>query len=153
VPAGDAGSAAPASDNGAAAAGDASAAPTAAARPPTPPAKPADKPVVLASRGPIDLIPAKAGKAAAASAVVAQSGGVFVQVSAQKSEDAAKSTYRGLQVKFPSILGNLGPDIQRADLGDKGVYYRVRIGPFASADAQKICGNYKAAGGDCIIAH
>ena len=84
---------------------------------------------------------------------VASSGGVFVQVSAQKSEDAAKSTYRELQVKFPNILGKLDPNILRADLGDKGVYYRVRVGPFASADAQKICGNYKAAGGDCIIAH
>jgi hypothetical protein len=78
---------------------------------------------------------------------------VFVQVSAQKSESAARSTYRGLRVKFPSILGKFDPNIQRVDLGDKGVLYRVRVGPFALADAQKICSSYKADGGsDCLIA-
>jgi len=82
----------------------------------------------------------------------AQSDGAFVQVSAQKSESAAKSIYRGLRVKFKAIFGKLHPNTQRADLGDKGVYYRVRVGPFALADAKKICGNYKAAGSDCVIA-
>ena len=82
----------------------------------------------------------------------APSGGAFVQVSSQKSERAAKSTYRGLQVKFPAIFGKLDPNIQRADFGDKSIHYRVRVGPFALADAKKICGSFKAAGGDCLIA-
>jgi SPOR domain len=85
-------------------------------------------------------------------AAAASSGGVFVQVAAQKSEVAAKSTYHDLQVKFPTILGEFSPNIQRADLGDRGIYYRVRVGPFALADAQKICGSYRAAGGYCLIA-
>src|SRR5262249_14996018 len=95
------------------------------------------KPVVIASRGvSFDVMPASAG--------------VFVQIAIEKSEDEAKTTYHDLQVKFPTILGKLDPNIQRADLGDKGVYFRVRVGPFVSAaDAQKVCGNYKAAGGDC----
>jgi len=42
--------------------------------------------------------------------------------------------------------------MQRADLSDhKGVNYRLRIGPFASEEAQKICGSYQAAGGNCFI--
>ena len=82
----------------------------------------------------------------------ASSGGVFVQVAARKSEGAAKSMYHDLQVKFPTILGTFSPNIQRADLGDKGIYYRVRVGPFALANAQKICGSFRAAGGDCLIA-
>jgi hypothetical protein len=143
----DAASAAPVANDGAAAE------PAAVAKPPTPPAKPADKPVVLASRGPIDLTPSKGAKPSPAVPAAAPAGSAFVQVSAQKSEDAAKSAYRDLQAKFPTIFGKLDPNIQRADLGDKGVYFRVRVGPFASADAQKVCGNYKAAGGDCIIAH
>jgi hypothetical protein len=132
---------------------NASAGSAVAAKGPTPPSKPADKPAVLAARGgTIDLTEAKAGKPAVNSPVV-PSEGVFVQVSAQKSAIAAKSTYRGLQVKFPTVLGNLDPNIQRVDLGDKGVFYRVRVGPFALADAEKICGNYKAVGGsDCLIA-
>jgi hypothetical protein len=32
------------------------------------------------------------------------------------------------------------------------LFYRVRVGPFAFADAQKICRSYKAVGGsDCLI--
>src|SRR5262249_61831579 len=106
---------------------------------------------VVATRasGPIDVTPAKGGKGAPAT----QSGGVLVQISAQKSEEAAKSTYHDLQAKFPTILGSLDPNIQRADLGEKGIYYRVRVGPFTSADAQRICGDLKAAGGSCILAH
>ena len=153
VPASASGDAAPVSDDGAAAGGNASAASAAAARGQTPLAKPADKAAVLAaSGGSINLTEAKAGKPAPGSPV-APSGRVFVQVSAQKSETAARSAYRGLQVKFPTILGKLDPNIQRADLGDKGVFYRVRVGPFALADAQEICGSYKAVGGsDCLIA-
>ena len=77
---------------------------------------------------------------------------MLVQVSAQKSEDAAKASYRDLQGKFPSILGRFDPNIQRADLGEKGIYYRVRVGPFAAADAQRLCGDLQAAGGTCLIA-
>ena len=149
VPASASGDAAPASDDSAAAGGIAASASAAAARGQTPPTKPADQPAVLAASGAIE---AKAGKTKPDSPV-APSERVFVQVSAQKSESAAKSTYHGLRAKFPAIFGKLDPNIQRADLGNKGVFYRVRVGPFALADAQKICDSYKAVGGsDCIIA-
>jgi hypothetical protein len=153
IPSSAAGAAIPASDDSAAATDDASGAPAAPAEPPTPPAKPVNKPIIFPSRGgPISLAPNKAGKLLASSRA-GHSSDVFVQLSAQKSQGAAKSTYHGLQTKFPTILGNLDPTIQRADLGDKGVVYRVRIGPFALADAQKFCGSYKAVGGsDCLIA-
>jgi hypothetical protein len=150
VPASASGDAAPASDDSAAAGGITASASAAAARGQTLPTKPADQPAVLAASG--GAIEAKADKTTPDSPV-APSERVFVQVSAQKSESAAKSTYHGLRAKFPAIFGNLDPNIQRADLGNKGVFYRVRVGPFALADAQKICGSYKAVGGsDCIIA-
>ena len=42
--------------------------------------------------------------------------------------------------------------IRRADLGDKGVYYRAQIGPFATADqANEFCTSLKSAGGQCIV--
>jgi hypothetical protein len=135
------------------AAGNASPASAAAAGGPAPPTKSADKPAVLKARGgAISPTETEAAKPTP-DPPVGPSGGVFVQVSAQKSEGAARSTYRGLQVKFPAILGKFDANIQRADLGEKGVFYRVRVGPFALADAQKICGSYKADGGsDCLIA-
>jgi cell division protein FtsN len=49
-------------------------------------------------------------------------------------------------------LGSQSPLIKRADLGDKGIYYRAMVGPFGSADeASKFCGSLKSAGGQCVI--
>ena len=75
-----------------------------------------------------------------------------MQVSSQRNESDAQSSYRVLQGKFPAVLGSRSPVIRRADLGEKGVYYRAMVGPFGSAgDADQFCGNLKAAGGQCIV--
>ncbi len=66
--------------------------------------------------------------------------------------DQAQSAYADLQKHYPSVLGNLDPVIQEADLGTKGIYYRVRVGPWASRDdAIKVCESLKAAGGNCFV--
>jgi len=79
-------------------------------------------------------------------------GGFVVQLSSQKSEAEAQSSFRSLQAKFPNELGDLQPIIRRADLGSKGVFYRTLVGPFASAqEASQFCATYKAAGGQCVV--
>jgi hypothetical protein len=79
-------------------------------------------------------------------------GSYVVQVSSQRSEADAQASYRALQGKFPSVLGSRAPLIKRADLGDKGVYYRAMVGPFASSEeAAQVCGNLKTAGGQCVV--
>ena len=93
--------------------------------------------------------PAPPARLAATDAVqtAPSSGGYLVQVASQKNEADAKASYRGLQNKFPAALGSLPPVIKRADLGDKGVYYRTMVGPFGSSDeAAQFCGNLKSAG-------
>ncbi len=80
------------------------------------------------------------------------SDGFMVQLSSQKSEAEAQSSFRGLQAKFPNELGGLAPVVRRADLGNKGVFFRTMVGPFASAqEASQFCANYKAAGGQCVV--
>jgi hypothetical protein len=80
------------------------------------------------------------------------SGGYVVQVSSQKNEADAQASYRALQSKFPAVLGSRAPLIKRADLGDKGVYYRAMVGPFGSADeASQFCSSLKTAGGQCVV--
>jgi hypothetical protein len=79
-------------------------------------------------------------------------GGYLVQVASQKNEADAQASYRALQGKYPSVLGSRSPVIKRADLGDKGVYYRAMVGPFGSPDeATQFCGNLKTAGGQCVV--
>jgi hypothetical protein len=77
-----------------------------------------------------------------------------VQVSSQRSEADAESAYRGVQSKYSSVLGSQPHTVRRADLGDKGVYYRAMVGPFANREeAVQLCVSLKQAGGNCVVQH
>jgi len=90
--------------------------------------------------------------ASVAPAPVATGGGYAVQVSSQRSEEEAQSSFRDLQAKYPDLLGGRTPIIRRADLGAKGIFFRAMVGPFTSADqATELCSNLKAAGGSCLV--
>jgi hypothetical protein len=81
-----------------------------------------------------------------------QNGAFLVQLSSQKSEGEAQASFRSLQAKYPDQLGGRSAIVRRADLGDKGVFFRAMVGPFGSSDeATRFCSNLKAAGGNCII--
>jgi hypothetical protein len=75
-----------------------------------------------------------------------------VQLSSQRSEGAAQATSQALQTKYANMLGDRQPFIRRSDLGDRGVYYRVQVGPFATiGEANQFCGSLKKAGADCVV--
>ena len=89
---------------------------------------------------------------ATAPAAAPAAGGYTVQVTSQRSEAEAQTEFKTLQAKFPGQLGSRQPIIHRADLGDKGTFYRALVGPFASSEAAAaMCSNLKAAGGSCIV--
>jgi hypothetical protein len=78
--------------------------------------------------------------------------GYSVQVSSQRSEAEALAAYQVLQNKFPSVLSELHPIIHRVDFGERGVLYRVHVGPFRTAEpASELCDRLKTAGGMCIV--
>jgi cell division septation protein DedD len=96
--------------------------------------------------------PARTRTAAIPPSADGAANGFVVQLSSQKTESEAQSSFRSLQAKFPNELGSRQPIIRRADLGSKGVFYRTMIGPFASAhEASQFCATYKAAGGQCVV--
>jgi hypothetical protein len=79
-------------------------------------------------------------------------GGSYVQVSSQRSEIEAQASFRALQGRYPKMLGDKQPVIRRAELGDKGVYYRAMVGPFARVEqAAELCSSLKVAGGQCVL--
>jgi hypothetical protein len=87
-----------------------------------------------------------------APAAAPAAGGYAVQVTSQRSEAEAQTEFKSLQAKFPGQLGSRQPIIHRADLGEKGTFYRALVGPFASSEAAAaMCSNLKAAGGSCIV--
>lgn len=87
-----------------------------------------------------------------AGAVNAGSGSHVVQVGAFRSNDEAMAQWGRLQTKLGDYLSGKGPDVETADLGDRGVYHRLRIGPFSSADdAKTYCAGLKERGQDCLV--
>ena len=115
----------------------------------------ANTPVSLAPQAgqPSDSAPTRVAATNPTQTVPAANGsGYLVQVSSQKNEADAQASFRALQSKFPNVLGSKSPVIKRADLGEKGVYYRAMVGPFGSPDeASQFCGSLKTAGGQCVV--
>jgi tetratricopeptide (TPR) repeat protein len=82
----------------------------------------------------------------------ATAGTYLVQVAAFKDQAVAQSEAQGLKAKAGALLADTQQTIQRADLGEKGVYYRVQFGPFASKRAaNERCTSLKSRGLNCII--
>lgn len=81
------------------------------------------------------------------------SGGPRVQLAAVGSETEAHKEWERLLRANGDLLGSLSPTIVRADLGAKGVVYRVQAGPFASAEAASdLCGRLKSRKVGCFVA-
>ena len=75
-----------------------------------------------------------------------------MQVGAFTSEDQAHSRAAAIVGKHADLLNGLNQDIQKADLGAKGIYFRLRFGPFGSRkDATEKCSALKSAGQDCVV--
>ncbi|MCF8469790.1 MAG: SPOR domain-containing protein [Parvibaculum sp.] len=91
-------------------------------------------------------------KPVAAAAAPASAGAWVVQIMALREEAAAKSAWANMQKTHSSILGGHALDIEKADLGDKGTFYRVRAAGFdTKSAAQSACSQLKAAGQDCLV--
>ena len=79
-------------------------------------------------------------------------GDYFVQLASVRSDEGARQEWARLQKAHPALLGDLALAVQRADLGDRGIYYRIRTGPFPNrATAQDMCAQIKAAKLDCLV--
>lgn len=81
------------------------------------------------------------------------SGGAYlIQIAAFKDEPTAQAEAAGFKAKGGGSLADVQQIIQRADLGAKGVYYRVQYGPFASKGAAAArCNDLKGKGLTCIV--
>ncbi len=78
--------------------------------------------------------------------------GYVVQVSSQRTEAEAHAAWQNLQSRYSSVLSGRQATIRRADLGDRGTFYRAQIGPFGNRDdANQLCQSLKSAGGECVV--
>jgi hypothetical protein len=123
--------------------------------PPPPQSRVAPAPQAMTPTTPVTprALPATGpARQVAARPASAEARGYVVQVSSERTQAHAQASYRALQAKYPAVLGSHRLTIKRADLGEKGIFFRTQVGPFASAEeAGKMCNSLKAAGGQCIV--
>ena len=75
-----------------------------------------------------------------------------LQIGAYKSQAEADAAWKTYKAKHAALLADYGSDVQQADLGDKGVWYRLRIAGFPSKDvASALCDRLKADEGACFL--
>ncbi len=76
----------------------------------------------------------------------------LVQIAALRSEQAADTAWASANREAPDLFVGAEKRIQRADLGAKGVFFRLRAGAFATREeASAFCGALKDRGRDCIV--
>jgi hypothetical protein len=81
-----------------------------------------------------------------------EGGQYLVQVAAFRTQDAAEAAWRKSASEHPNLYRGAGKRIQRADLGAKGVFYRLRVGGFSQkTEADAFCDALKAEGDNCIV--
>lgn len=101
--------------------------PPAATQPPAPP------PAVAA----VPAAPAKVEAPAKPQQQAMATGSYMVQFAALRDDASARKLWEDLKAKHGDLLGRLSPVIQKADLGPKGVFYRVRATGLASDTAAR----------------
>jgi cell division protein FtsN len=110
-----------------------------------PPAATAAGPAAAAAKQPV-ATPAKIAASTADGAYV-------LQIGAYKSQSDADAAWNTFRTKHAALLSGYGPDVQKADLGAKGVWYRLRVASFADKGAAAAtCDRLKAEGAVCFPA-
>ena len=113
----------------------------------------AQKTPVAQKPAPVQVKPAPAkAKPKPKPANIASDGKFLVQIASFRSREQALAGWAALTGKMPKLLQSRKADVQRADLGTKGVYYRLRAASFADrAAASAFCARLKKNGQNCLV--
>jgi len=80
------------------------------------------------------------------------SGGYRIQLAALRSEPDARREWQRIQSANSDLLGNLSMNVERADLGDRGVFYRLQAGPLEDKTlADLLCSKLKGRNLACLV--
>ena len=80
-------------------------------------------------------------------------GAYVAQIGAFRSREDAEAGWVAFTSRFSDLAMGRAPDIQRADLGDRGVFHRLRVAAFASREeAANFCASLDARGQACLVA-
>ena len=75
-----------------------------------------------------------------------------IQLAAVRIETAAENEWRRLKARHRTLLNNLELNVVKADLGDKGIYFRLRAGPLKDVQsAKKLCRELSKVRVRCLV--
>jgi hypothetical protein len=78
--------------------------------------------------------------------------GVVLQIGSYKSEAEARQSWQAFKSEHDAATGH-EPDVKQVELGAKGTWYRLRMGPFPDKkSALETCRKLKADGASCLLA-
>lgn len=77
--------------------------------------------------------------------------GVMVQLASLPDKNTAQSNLARLQKQYEAVLGGSSLRLVKADLGAKGIYYRIQSESMSENRAKDICETIKARKGGCIL--
>ena len=90
---------------------------------------------------------------AATPAPASASGAFVVQIGAYRALEEAESGWLAFVSRHGDLTSGWAPDIQRADLGERGVFHRLRVAGFETReDAAAWCSQLDARGQSCLVA-
>jgi cell division septation protein DedD len=70
------------------------------------------------------------------------SGDYYIQVGSVRSAEGAEGEWKKIQAKYP-VLSGYSHRVESADLGDKGMFYRIQAGPVSQEAAASTCNSIK----------
>ncbi|NWG47435.1 MAG: SPOR domain-containing protein, partial [Alphaproteobacteria bacterium] len=78
--------------------------------------------------------------------------GYMVQIASFPTPAEAEASWQKLAGKHADLLTGEPHEVMEADLGAKGVWHRLRVGPYAAKDeADALCASLKGRGQDCLV--
>ncbi|GAM99620.1 hypothetical protein U91I_03274 [alpha proteobacterium U9-1i] len=113
-------------------------------------------PVATADSAPAEIAPppveTSGAPRLAPAPVFAASGPFVAQLVALRAENGAQAAWARISSRAPGLFAPAHMDVERADLGAQGVFYRVRAGYFTDrANAVRFCERVRQMGQDCIV--
>lgn len=127
---------------------------TEATVPPAPPIEtpPIETPPIETKESAKKDVGAVAGAESRLASVAPEIGGYRVQLAALGSPEAARRAWALLRAANGDLLGKLEPTVVKADLGAKGIFYRLRVGPLRDRAAGKeLCAKLNARKVECLV--
>ena len=84
-------------------------------------------------------------------ALTAPAGSWQVQLMSSNNKGAVEKSWKTLSQKY-NVLAKQPHEVESADLGAKGMFYRLKAGAFKTKpEADRLCNDIKALGGTCIV--